>query len=467
MKNNYLLLLFSLLPVWESLAQVLIPARIEAESFTVSSNLQSGSTADENGGQELSWLNDGSWAEYNISVPTSGVYTLKVRTANGFSDDAKLFVKKSDGSNLAVIGIPRSGGMNSFKTTTLPLSLSAGTQTIRLHVEKGVFSINWFEILHEVTPLPGIIQAENYVRSTLVQNETTLDTDAGLNVTDIDDGDWMDYIVSVSEAGNYTIRLRVANKYGNGYIQIRDMAGNSLGEFNGIPQTGGWQSWATITLQVPLQAGEQVLRFYAIRGTFNLNWLEAVSVPKQQAVLNFAPLPARYSGDGPFQLSATSNHSESPIIFSSDNPAIVSVYNQDGQWYANPLSAGESTITASQSTSFGYMAAQSVSQQQAVLPSMTRYSLPGRLEAENFFQSSGLEASTTSDTEGGNQHVSWIGDNNWLDYAVNVQQSGFYTFTFRVANGFSDEAAISVLKSDNTVLGTCRVPRTGGMNSWG
>ena len=467
MKNNYFLFLLLLLPIWKSLAQVSIPARIEAENFTASSNLQSGSTADENGGHELGWLNDGNWAEYNISVPTSGVYTLKVRTANGFSDDARLFVKKSDGSTLAEIGIPRSGGMNSFRTTTLPLSLSAGTQTVRLHVEKGVFSINWFDILHDATPLPGIIQAENYVRSTLVQNETTLDADGGLNVTNIDDGDWMDYIVSVSEAGNYTMRLRVANKYGNGYIQIRDEAGNSLGEFDGIPQTGDWQNWTTISFQLPLQTGEQVLRLHAVRGTFNLNWLEAVSVPRQQAALQFATLPARYSNDGPFVLTATSNHNESPLVFSSNKAEVVTVFNQDGQWYANPLAPGEATITVSQGSSFGYLSAESVVQQQVVLPSITRYMLPGRIEAENFFQSSGLQASNTSDSEGGAQHVGWIGDNHWLDYAVNVQQSGYYTFTFRVTNGFSDEAAISVIKSDNTLLGTCRVPRTGGMDSWG
>jgi endoglucanase len=467
MKNNYLLFLLWLLPVWESQAQVTLPARIEAEHFTASSNLQSGSTSDENGGQELGWLNDGSWAEYSIAVPATGVYTLKVRVANGFSDDARLIVKATDGNALGETGIPRTGGMSNFQTVSLPLTLSAGSHTIRMHVEKGVFSLNWFEFSHDAVSLPGKIEAENYVRSAQVQKEPAQDSGGGLNVSHIDDGDWMDYIVSVSESGYYTLNLRVANKYGNGYVQIRDMAGTSLGEYDGIPQTGDWQNWTTVSLQIPLQAGEQVLRLLAIRGTFNLNWLEAVSVPKQQATLQFAALPARYTNEGPFVLTATSNHSESPVVFSSANPGIVTVYNQNGQWFADPLAPGEVTLTASQSSSFGYLAAESVVQQQVVLPSLTRYPLPGRIEAENFFQSSGLQASNTSDNEGGSQHVGWIGDNQWLDYAVQVQQSGYYTFTFRVANGFSDEAAISVLKSDNTLLGTCQVPRTGGMDSWG
>ena len=449
-------------------AQVLVPARIEAEAFVASSGLTAGGTSDEAGGYEIGWINDSQWLDYTVQVSAPGLYKINFRLANGFSDDARLKVLNTNGTTLAELGVPRTGGMNSWKTVPLLIHLPAGTQTLRIFIEKGVFCLNWLEVLHDLKTLPGKVEAESYDLASAVGTESTTDAEGGLNVSSIDDGDWMDYAVSVAEAGRFTLTFRVANAYGNGYIQIKDEAGNVLGEVPSIPQTGGWQSWSMVSALVVLPAGEQILRIHSERGTYNLNWWQADDVPRQPTYLELAELPARTVEEGTFTLTATSNQSESLIEFSTTDSTVVRVFKDTDVWYATPLAVGQAWIKATQKASLGYLAAESTSRllevQAATAPLPI---LPGRIESENFTASSGLQLGGTSDPQGGDQEMGWIGDNQWLDYQINVTQAGFYTLVFRVANGFSDEAILRLLTATGTLLGSCGVPRTGGMSNWG
>jgi hypothetical protein len=63
------------------------------------------------------------------------------------------------------------------------------------------------------------IEAENYTGMNGIQKENTSDAGGGQNVGYIDYGDWMDYSVSASSAGSYSVNLRVASPSG-GQLQI-------------------------------------------------------------------------------------------------------------------------------------------------------------------------------------------------------------------------------------------------------
>lgn len=124
--------------------------------------------------------------------------------------------------------------------------------------------------------LPGRIEAESYTAMYGIQTESTSDTGGGLNVSWIDDNDWLDYDVHVSSAGTYIMRFRTAETYGNGIIEIRNASGAVLGTVS-VPQTGGWQSWTTISTPVTLPAGDQTLRLFVKSGAWNFNWFDVVS----------------------------------------------------------------------------------------------------------------------------------------------------------------------------------------------
>jgi endoglucanase len=204
------------------------------------------------------------------------------------------------------------------------------------------------------------MEAETFDVASDVRTEEVSDTDGGSTVTYIDDNDWLDYNVSIATAGTYTFNFRVANSYGNGNIEIKNSTGNVLSSVD-VPQTGGWQTYTTIRTTAELPAGSQIIRIFANRGAFNLNWFEVTPGSVQgQSVITFNEITPKNLSDGAFNLMATSTNLETPISFVSSNPSIVSVSNASGTWKATPISTGQATITASQPGNNNYLVAANV-----------------------------------------------------------------------------------------------------------
>ncbi|MGI4873800.1 MAG: PA14 domain-containing protein [Janthinobacterium lividum] len=85
------------------------------------------------------------------------------------------------------------------------------------------------------------------------------------------------------------------------------------------------------------------------------------------SVLTFGTLASKTVGDAPFALAASSTNAVTAIVFSSSNPAVVSVAQTSaGTWQATVVGAGTATITAAQAAGNGYLAAASVGQPVAV-----------------------------------------------------------------------------------------------------
>ena len=49
------------------------------------------------------------------------------------------------------------------------------------------------------------------------------------------------------------------------------------GDSQSIPDTGGWQSWVTISAVFELSAGNQVLRLNAVDDSWNINWIDVTT----------------------------------------------------------------------------------------------------------------------------------------------------------------------------------------------
>jgi endoglucanase len=126
---------------------------------------------------------------------------------------------------------------------------------------------------------PGdTIQAESWCQMAGVKTETTSDAGGGLNVGYIDSGDWMTYSVNIPATGTYKVSYRVASQAGGGQIQLEKAGGSPVYSNINVPPTGNWQAWQTISHNVVLPAGEQLIGISAITGGFNLNWLKVESI---------------------------------------------------------------------------------------------------------------------------------------------------------------------------------------------
>ncbi|WNJ19121.1 carbohydrate-binding protein [Pontibacter sp. G13] len=124
-------------------------------------------------------------------------------------------------------------------------------------------------------PIPGLIEAEDYDAMNGIQTENTADVGGGLNVGFIQNGDYLDFDVNVASSGTYTVDIRVATNTSGGTIQIKQ--GSTILGTATVSNTGGWQSWATISTSVSLTAGSQTLRAQFVGGSgflYNVNWLD-------------------------------------------------------------------------------------------------------------------------------------------------------------------------------------------------
>ena len=182
------------------------------------------------------------------------------------------------------------------------------------------------------------IQAEAYDAMFGIQTENTTDTGGGLNVGWIDTGDWLDYNVNVTTAGTYTVRYRVASTGSSGQVQFR--TGSTIKATSNVPNTGGWQSWTTITTTVSLSQGTQTIRLYASGPLFNINWFELSGTGSNNLTVS------------PDNLSFTSAAGSSPVSVTSNVSWTVSA-NQSWLSVSPASGSNNGSFTASATANTG------------------------------------------------------------------------------------------------------------------
>lgn len=248
---------------------------VEAESYEpdammgVSKQL----TLDVGGGWNVGYIDDGDWVEYNIDVPTSGVYAVDLRVAANAAVGtyAGTINILANGVTVGTVDVPGTGGWQTWQTiSTIVYLPTAGTQTVRLDFPDGGFNLNWFEL-----DSSGSFEAENYSSMFGIQTQATTDIGGGLNVGWIGNGDWMEYNLDYVEAGTYRVAFRVAANTTVGALagSININANNvQIGTIN-VYGTGGNQMWKTIETTVTFTtSGPAVLRLAVPDGGFNINW---------------------------------------------------------------------------------------------------------------------------------------------------------------------------------------------------
>ena len=255
-------------------------------------------------------------ADQTITAPASSV-TLDGRAS-------------TDDQSISAYQWTRVGGNGAGGTLTTPAAsvttftgLSAGTYLVELKVTDNNNNIGRDTIQITVNPaagglvIPGHIEAEDYTSYSGVGLYPTTDAGGGQCVGSIDNGDWFSYNVTVTAAGTYNVDLRVATIFAGQQLQIRK-GGVTLATVS-IPNTGGWQTWATISTSVTLPAGSQTLQIYSTTSSWNLNWMD-------------------FGGSAAARSLITESKAEianDPVMTTVSRPAVV---------YPNPLKENQFTL---------------------------------------------------------------------------------------------------------------------------
>ncbi len=85
------------------------------------------------------------------------------------------------------------------------------------------------------------------------------------------------------------------------------------------------------------------------------------------------------------------------------------------------------------------------------------------IQAENYCAMSGIGISEAKDT-GGGKRIGWTDPGNWMDYKVNVENTGTYSVALRIAS-FKGNGQIQIL-SGTSVLTSVDIPSTKSWDKW-
>jgi hypothetical protein len=217
--------------------------------------------------------------------------------------------------------------------------------------------------------VPGTVQAANYdtggqgvgynvssvngtadsYRPDGVDLETCSDTGCGYDLGWTATGQWFKYTVNVATAGTYTVSFRVASPNGvTDGLHIANSAGTNLSGNVNVPDTGGWQTWATATASVTLPAGRQTLTVDQDNGGWNLHYLGFAAAGGGGSALTASPSSLAFGSTltgsaSPAQTVTVSNPNSSAVSVSQ--LAVSGPFGQTSTCGATIAADGSCTVS--------------------------------------------------------------------------------------------------------------------------
>ena len=157
-------------PIWQKL-----PGKIEAESYTFQSGIQTEQTSDSGGGLNVGWIDNGDWMEYAIenSIAKSN-YQITSRVASPYGGSVIDYYvdTKSAGS----ITVPNTGGWQVYQSVSKTISVDAGKHYLKVVATTGGFNINCMEINNIQTGISSLSVGSISIYPNPVSNEMIINT---------------------------------------------------------------------------------------------------------------------------------------------------------------------------------------------------------------------------------------------------------------------------------------------------
>jgi subtilisin family serine protease len=254
------------------------------------------------GGFSVGWIDAGEWLRYSVNVSTAGEYLAAIRVASPSGGGSLRVVL--DSGRAAQTSVPATGGWQTWTTVTVPLTLDAGAQTIRLMFDSAGFNVAAVAFAPaggsgsglapfggSARALPGVVAAADFDaggEGIAYHDTTSGNTGGAYRSTDVDiapsaeggytlgwiePGEWANYTVNVATSGMYTVQIRVAAPDPGGRLHLGFNGASSVWQDLPVPQTGDWQQWTSMSVPVTLSAGVQQITLYFDTAGYNVSWL--------------------------------------------------------------------------------------------------------------------------------------------------------------------------------------------------
>ncbi len=293
--------------------------RIEAESFDDQVGVRTENTSDAGGGENIGYLANDDWARYGRVDFGDGSDEVSARLASAVDSEGQLEVRLDavDGPLVASVPMKNTGSWQTWESVDVPLTETVtGVHDVYLRVAnessgQEIGNVNWLTFsaaglepeptptsepspTEEPTATPTSepteeparsafdrIEAESFDDQTGVLTEGTSDNGGGENVGWLANGDWTRYDRVDFGEGADSVDLRLASAVTtNGQLEMRldSVDGPRIANV-AMPNTGGWQSWRTVTAELS-EAVSGVHDLYLVvvndpawQDVGNVNWL--------------------------------------------------------------------------------------------------------------------------------------------------------------------------------------------------
>ena len=136
-----------------------------------------------------------------------------------------------------------------------------------------------FPVYNNITErilIPGTVQVEDFSYQEGFTVSETSDINGGYKLGYTDAGDFAEYLVLITESGEYNINYRIASAYDPGSLTLELIDGSNIQYLpqTSFPVTGDWESWETVSTSANLNAGSYKLKMRIIQSGFDINWIE-------------------------------------------------------------------------------------------------------------------------------------------------------------------------------------------------
>ena len=124
--------------------------------------------------------------------------------------------------------------------------------------------------------IPARIEAENFHEMSGSEIRVAQDATNGTKLGGGNTGAYSEYNLVIPDSTLYSIEMRVATASNAAEYSLM-LDGEELIRTK-VPNTGGWETWKTISHEIELPAGEHTFKLYIHKGWFGLNWFNFIDL---------------------------------------------------------------------------------------------------------------------------------------------------------------------------------------------
>jgi beta-glucanase (GH16 family) len=120
------------------------------------------------GGYNIGYIRTGEWLEYTVNVSGTGNYTFEARVS-AMAAGKTFYVEFNGVNKTGGIAVPNTGGWQNWTTVSVPVSLTAGTQVMRIVSNVDDFNLNHIRLTTVMKTVPDVVNTTQ----TAAQNTIT------------------------------------------------------------------------------------------------------------------------------------------------------------------------------------------------------------------------------------------------------------------------------------------------------